>query len=57
MQKTVTGVIAMVMLVVFLGNYLIKIGSWPLGIIIVGVLAMAIFDYVQTFREQSGPGP
>lgn len=51
MDNKLTGLVAILMLTVFLGNYLIKIASLPLGIVIVGVLAMAIYDYVLSVRE------
>lgn len=55
MDNKITGVIGMVMLVVFLGNYMIKIGSLPLGVVIVAVLALAICDYVLSIREDREP--
>ena len=51
MDNKLTGIVAIVMLTIFLGNYLIKIGSLPLGIVIVLVLALAIYDYVLSVRE------
>ena len=55
MDNKITGVIGMVMLVVFLGNYMIKIGSLPLAVVIVAVLALAICDYVLSIREDREP--
>lgn len=48
MVRAITGLIGVVLLVVFLGYYAYRIGSIPLWMIIVGILAMAIADYVQS---------
>lgn len=56
MDGKITGVLALIVLVVFLGNYLIKIGSLPLGAIIVAVLVMAVYDYIDTVRKDGPPG-
>ena len=56
MENKITGIIALAMLLVFLGNYLIKIASLPLGAIIVAVLIMPIYDFVQSLRDQRGEG-
>ncbi len=51
MFTLITGVMAAVMVVVFLGYYALRIESIPLWIIIIGVLGMVIADFVRTFRE------
>ena len=51
MDNKITGLIAIILLVIFLGDYVIKIASLPLGVVIVAVLAMAIYDYVLSLRE------
>lgn len=48
MVRAITGLIGVTLLVVFLGYYAYRIGSIPLWMIIVGILAMAIADYVQS---------
>ncbi|MFQ5760089.1 MAG: hypothetical protein ACE5HM_03850 [Acidiferrobacterales bacterium] len=50
MVRLITGLIGVVMVVVFLGYYAYMIGSIPLWLIIVAILAMAIADYVQSLR-------
>ena len=52
MENKITGIISLAMLLVFLGNYLIKIASLPLGIIIIAVLAMPIYDFVKSLGEE-----
>jgi F0F1-type ATP synthase assembly protein I len=51
MVTLITGVIAAVMVVVFLGYYALMIGSIPLWLIIIGVLGIVIADFVQTLRQ------
>ncbi len=51
MFTLITGVIAAVLVAVFLGYYALRIESIPLWIIIIGVLGMVIADFVRTFRE------
>ena len=53
MDIRLTGSFALVLLLVYLGNYLIKIGSVPLGVIIVSVLFMAIYDFVGALRDSA----
>lgn len=57
MNNLIAGSIAVVMAVVFLGNYLVMIASIPLSIIIIAVLAMLVVDYVKTVRgDENQPG-
>ena len=51
MANLVTGLLAVVLIVVFLGNYAIKIAEVPLWVIILAVLAMVIADYVLSLRD------
>ena len=53
-MNLVTGLIGITLVVVFLGNYAVKLASIPLWIIIVAVLTMAIADFVQSLRNQRG---
>ncbi len=51
MVNLITGLIAIVIIVAFLGNYAYKINAVPLWIIIVGILAMVIADFVGSTRK------
>jgi hypothetical protein len=51
MDNIITGVIAVTMLVVFLGFYAYKIVSVPLLIILVGVLALAVYDFYDSVQK------
>ncbi len=53
MIKLIPGLIAMAMLVVYLGYYVVGITFVPLTLVIVLVLAMAIGDFVMEFRENA----
>ena len=58
MDKRISGVVGIVMVVVFLGYYAVILESIPLWLIIVFVLCMAVIDYYRsTFAngEQNGP--
>lgn len=52
MFTLISGVMALVMVVVFLGYYALRIESIPLWIIIIGVLGMVIADFVRTWRQR-----
>jgi len=54
MTNLLTGLLAMLMLLVFLGDYAVRIGSVPLWIIIVGVLMLALYDFLQSVRGGNG---
>ena len=49
----IAGLVGMVLIVVFLGNYAVSIGTIPLWLIIVGVLLMPIIDYIQSVLRKS----
>lgn len=51
MVTLISGVIAAVMVAVFLGYYALRIESIPLWLIIIGVLGMVIADFVRTLRQ------
>jgi hypothetical protein len=53
MVNIITGLIAIVLIIAFLGNYAIKVGSIALSIIIVITLAMVCYDFVQSLRNES----
>jgi len=50
MINKITGAIAAIGLLVFLGEYLITIKSLPLSIIIIGVAALLVADYLLSFK-------
>ncbi len=54
MDNIITGLIAVTMLVVFLGFYAYKVISAPLWIIIAGVLALAIYDFYESIKKGEG---
>lgn len=54
MTNLITGLIAIVMMIVFLGNYAVKINKLPLWIVILAILAMVITDFVISLRSQRG---
>lgn len=51
MVNLVTGLLAIVMIAVFLGNYAIRIAAVPLWVIILAILAMVIADYVLSLKD------
>jgi len=50
MSNLVTGLIALVLVAVFLGKYAITLNAIPLWIIIVGTLVLIGYDYVTSIR-------
>lgn len=53
MANMVVGLIAVVMMVLFLGNYALSLNSIALWIIILGVLVMVVADFWQSLRSNS----
>ncbi len=51
MANLITGLIAVALISVFLGNYAIRLGSIALWIIIVAILAMVTTEFVQSLRK------
>lgn len=45
------GLIGIGILIVFLGWMVVGIGALPFGIIVVGVLILAVIDFIQTVRK------
>lgn len=57
MTALISGVIGIGMLAAFLGFMVIWVPAAPLIIIVVVVMALLIYDFVQTLRfGESGPG-
>ncbi len=50
MVNAITGAIAVILIVLFLGEYAVTINKLPLAVIIVCVLLMIIADYVFSFK-------
>ena len=56
MMNLITGLIGVALIAVFLGTYAVKLGSIPLWIIIVAILAMVFFDFAQSVRKGRNQG-
>lgn len=52
MTNLICGLLPVVLILAFLGNYAVKINSTPLWIIIVSVLALLLADFVRTVRSE-----
>lgn len=52
MTNLICGLLPVVLILAFLGNYAVKINSIPLWIIIVSVLALLVADFVRTVRSE-----
>ena len=52
MTIIIPGLIAIAMLLVYLGYYVVGIFFVPLTIVVIGALAMAVADLVQTIRQR-----
>ncbi len=50
----ICGIIALLMLIVFLGKYAVSIGSIPLWIIIVGVMILPVYDLIKSMKGSNG---
>jgi hypothetical protein len=57
MTLLITGLIGLAMAIAFLGFMVIWVPAPPLIIIIVGVMALAVFDFVQTVRGEESSSP
>lgn len=51
MGNVIAGLIAVLLISVFLGFYAVTLESTPLWIIILSVLALVLFDFVQSVRK------
>jgi hypothetical protein len=57
MTNLITGIIGLAMVMIFLGFMAIWVPAPPLIVIIVGVMLLLIYDFVQTLRANgSGAG-
>ena len=57
MMGFVTGVVGIALVLLFLGFLVWWIQALPLTIIVVGVVALLLYDFVRTLRYgESGPG-
>ena len=50
MTNLITGIIGLAMVITFLGFMVIWVKAIPLIIIVVGVMVLAVFDFVQSLR-------
>jgi len=57
MTLLITGIIGLAMAMMFLGFMVVWVPALPLIIIVVGVMALAVFDFVQTLRGEEGSSP
>ncbi|MFQ6018067.1 MAG: hypothetical protein ACE5KF_07705 [Kiloniellaceae bacterium] len=53
MANLITGVIGVLMVVIFLGYYAVTLRSIPLWIIIVAILAMVVTDFYQSVKQKN----
>lgn len=56
MTNLITGLVAVILIAMFLGHYAITLNSWPLWIIIIFVVLLIGVDYLQSLRSQNGTG-
>ncbi len=54
MDNIIAGVIGVAMIVVFLGFYVIKLNSIPLWIIIIGIIAMILYEFYESIAKGEG---
>ena len=50
MVNLITGLLGMGALIIFLGYYLVVLSFVPLALVIIGVLALAIGDFVMSLK-------
>lgn len=51
MDNLIAGLIAVVMVALFFGFYLVTLGALPLTIIFLGVFALIAVDFIQSVRK------
>jgi hypothetical protein len=56
MMNLVTGIVGIGMLIVFMGIMLIWVPAPPLIVIVVGVVLLLIYDFMQTLRHGENGG-
>lgn len=54
MTNKIAGLLGVLLVVVFLGFYIIKVPSIPLGIIILGVIIMILVDFYESLTSENG---
>lgn len=54
MTNLITGLIGLALMIAFLGILLVWIKAIPLIIIVVGVVILAVVDFVQSLRTTNG---
>ena len=54
MISLITATIGGILVVVYLGYYAVTLHRLPLWVVIVGVLVMALIDFVLTVRDEIG---
>ena len=54
MTNLITGIIGLAMAIAFLGFMVVWVPAPPLIIIIVGVMILAVYDFVQSLRGNGG---
>lgn len=52
MVNLITGAIALLLVIVFFGQYALTLNTLPLWIIISVALALAVYDYVTSLRRR-----
>jgi hypothetical protein len=55
-MNVITGLIGIAMLLAFLGVLMWWIKALPLAIIVVSVILLLVYDFVQTLRQGNKPG-
>lgn len=53
MENIISGSIAMLLIILFLGGLAISIGSIPFSIIVIGVLGLTITDFVESVKNNN----
>jgi hypothetical protein len=56
MTNLITGIIGLLMVMIFLGFMLVWVPAPPLIVIIVGVMILAVFDFAQSLRGNGTTG-
>ncbi|WP_375157462.1 hypothetical protein [Bradyrhizobium sp. RDT46] len=54
MTNLITGLIGLALMITFLGILLVWIKAVPLIVIVVGVVILAVIDFVQSLRTTNG---
>jgi hypothetical protein len=54
MINLITGLLGMAALIIFLGYYLVVLSFVPLALVIIGVLGLAIGDFISTLKNGNG---